>query len=70
MHAVLNILENERYITNAAGETEFVVLPIKTYEHLLKLLEDYGLGQAIEEAEHEKTYTREEALRFLEHDEY
>ncbi len=63
MNAALNILGNERYITNAIGETEFVVLPVKAYEHLIELLEDYGLGQAIQEAEHEKTYTKEAALR-------
>ena len=69
MNAGLKILGNERYITNVSGEIEFVVLPVKTYQYLIELLEDYGLGQAIQEAEHEKTYTKEEALRFLEDDE-
>ena len=68
MNAALNILGNERYITNSKGETEFVVIPVKNYRQLIELLEDYGLGQAIKEAEKEKLYTREEALRFLEND--
>lgn len=68
MNAVLNILGKERYITNSKGKAEFVVIPLQNYKQLIELLEDYGLGQAIQAAEGEKIYNKEEALQFLEHD--
>jgi len=56
----------EQYITNPKGEIEFVVLPIKEYEKLVELIEDHGLGMAIKEAEQDKLYKKEAALRYLE----
>ena len=57
---------HEKYITNSKGEIEFVALPIKEYERLVGLIEDYGLGLAIKEAEKDTLYGKEEALRYLE----
>ena len=39
---------------------------IKEYEKLIELIEDYGLGLAMKEAEAEKVYEKEAALRYLE----
>lgn len=67
-NAILNMktLGYEKLITNAKGEIEFVAIPINEYEKLLELIEDYGLGLAIKEAEGDKLYSKEEAIRFLE----
>jgi hypothetical protein len=66
MKAKIHKLGNEKYITNASGEVEFVVLTVSDYKKIIELLEDYGLGLAIKEAEGEKTYRKDEALRYLE----
>jgi len=55
----------EQYITNAHGVPEFVVLPIEKYQYLIEFIEDYVIGQAMREAENEKRYDKEEALKFL-----
>jgi|GEM_PF-1157279 len=59
-------LGHEKYITNSKGEIEFVALPIQEYEQLMELIEDYGLGLAIKEAEGDARYKKEAALRYLE----
>ena len=59
----------EQYISNAEGEVEFIVLPVKVYKQLVDFIEDYGLGLAIREAENDKRYNIEEALNYLEEDE-
>jgi hypothetical protein len=46
------------------------VLPVARYQQLLQLLEDYGLGQAILEAENEPRYSKSEALYLLEADDH
>ena len=61
-------LENEQVILNSKAEPEYVVLPVARYQKLLQLLEDYGLGQAISEAEIELLYSKSEALALLESD--
>ena len=61
-------LENEQVILNSKAEPEYVVLPVARYQKLLQLLEDYGLGQAISEAEIEPRYSKSEALALLESD--
>ena len=63
-------LENEQVILDSKGEPEYVVLPIARYQKLLQLLEDYGLGQAILEAENEPRYSKSKALALLEADEH
>ena len=69
MNTVLKILGHEQYITNLQGETEFIVIPAEEYKQLIEFIEDYGLGLAMQEAEGNKTYSKEEALRFLDTDE-
>lgn len=64
--SVKSILEQEQIIMNPKGQPEYVVLPIAHYRRLLQLLEDYGLGQAILEAEKEPRLSKSEALVFLE----
>lgn len=66
LNAVPKKSGNEKYLTNARGEIEFIVLPIKEYEKLIELIEDYGLGLAMKAAEAEKVYEKEAALRYLE----
>ncbi len=65
MNAALHIIGLEQYITNTLGEPEFVVLPIEEYRYLIECIEDFGMGLAMSEAENEKRYDKEEALRFL-----
>ena len=62
----LKIVKNEQYITNAQGEVEYVVLPLDKYSKLLEIIEDYGLANAMNEAEKDKTYSKEEALKIIE----
>jgi hypothetical protein len=50
------------------GEPEFIVLPVDAYQQLIELIEDYGLGLAMQEAERDTRYNHEDALRFLEHE--
>ena len=59
-------MKNEQYITNAQGEVEYVVLPLDKYSKLIEIIEDYGLANAMKEAEKDKTYSKEEALKILE----
>lgn len=63
-------LENEQIILDSKGEPEYVVLPVARYQKLLQLLEAYGLGQAILEAENEPRYSKLEALVLLEADDH
>ena len=67
MNAVAQIFDHEQYITNQQGIPEFIVIPVDTYRQLAQLLEDYGLGLAMRDAEGANTYTKEDALRFLDH---
>lgn len=62
------ILGQEQYINNMQGEPEFIVLPVAFYDQLIELIEDYGLGAAIKEAENSNRYNKEDALRFLENE--
>lgn len=55
----------EKFITNNKGKREFVILPIKRYNKMLEILEDYGMAKAIKEVQNEKTYSLEEALKML-----
>ncbi len=65
MNAALQIFDHEQYITNPQGKPEFIVIPVEAYRQLAQLLEDYGLGLAMRDAEGAKTYSKEEALRWL-----
>ncbi len=64
------ILKQEQVILDAKGQPVYVVLPITKYKRLLQLLEDYGLAQAILEAETDPRHTKSEALAFLEEDDH
>lgn len=63
-------IEKEQVILGPKGKPEYVVLPIARYRRLMKLLEDYGLGQAILEAETEVRYTKSAALALLKEDDH
>lgn len=65
MNAALQIFSHEQYITNSQGTPEFIVIPVDAYRQLVQLLEDYGLGLAMREAEGAKIYSKEDALRWL-----
>jgi len=65
MQNVLKITGHEQFVKDEKGEMEYVILPYKDYEHIVELLEDYGLGQAIIAAENGKKYSKEDALRLL-----
>ncbi len=67
MKTISKKLGSEKYITDASGEVEYVILPLVEYEKIIDLLEDYGLGLAMKEAEGDKTYDKEQALRYLDH---
>lgn len=58
----------EKFITNDSGNIESVIIPIKEYSVMLELLEDYGLGMAMREAENEGYVSKEEALKILGND--
>lgn len=58
-------LGSERYITDANGEVESVILSLAEYEKVINLLEDYGLGLAMKEAESDKTFDKGQALKYL-----
>ena len=68
MNKALTMLGREQYITNLQGEPEFIVLPVDAYQQLVELIEDYGLGLAMQEVEQDKRYDQEAALRFLEYE--
>lgn len=59
------ILGSGKYITNAKGDVEYVILPSFDNQRRIGLLEDYGLGLAMKEAEGDRTYDKEQALRFF-----
>ena len=58
-------MKNEQVILDAKGRPEYVVIPIDRYRKLLEMLEDFGLGQAILEAELSPRLSGAEALAFL-----
>jgi hypothetical protein len=58
----------EKFITNDSGKIESVVLSINDYNAIIELLEDYGLGIAMKEAENEGYLNKKEALKFLGND--
>lgn len=55
----------EKYITNENGKKEYVILPINYYNKLTELIEDFGLGLAIKEAENSKKYSRKDIYKFF-----
>ncbi|MFN0037078.1 MAG: hypothetical protein ACKVUS_18640 [Saprospiraceae bacterium] len=63
------VLENEQVILDAQGKPAYVVVPVERYKKLLEALEDFGLGEAILEAEQDPRLSRMEALAVLEADE-
>ena len=68
MNRALQVLGHEQYINDLQGKPAFIVLPIEAYQQLIEFLEDYGLGLAMQEAEHTPRYTKEAALRFLDNE--
>ena len=58
-------MKNEQVILDAKGRPEYVVIPIDRYRKLLEMLEDFGLGQAMLEAELSPRLSTAEALAFI-----
>jgi hypothetical protein len=56
----------EQFIKNDEGKIEYVILPIAKYQEMMDAIEDYGLSKAMEEAETDAEFTREEAIKSLE----
>ncbi len=65
----MNILQkkigHEQVITDGKGEVEYIIIPVQEYNKILELLEDYGLGNAMKEAEGSPVMNRKDALRLL-----
>lgn len=59
---------NEKFITNDSGKVESVVIPIKKYNEIIELIEDYGLGLAIKEAENNEYLSKKDAVKYLNND--
>ncbi len=53
-------------ITDAKGRVTKVVMRLDDYRRLLEAVEDEALVRAMQEVEHEKPMSKEEALRALE----
>jgi len=58
----------EKYITNLKGDIEFVVLPIETYQEMIDLIEDYGLGLAMQKSKNDTVFEKVEAEKYLAND--
>lgn len=57
---------HEQFIAGKNGEVQYVIIPVDEYKILSNLLEDYGLGLAMQMAMKDTMYAKEEALKFLE----
>ncbi len=68
MNVKLKKIGKNKFITDKNGEIESIVLPINEYNKLIELIEDYGLGFAMKEAEGDGYVNKEEALKILEDD--
>ncbi len=68
MEKIQRIFGDERFVTGKNGEIEAVLLSISEYAKLVDILEDQKLAAFIRDAEQEITYSKQEALRFLEID--
>jgi hypothetical protein len=56
----------QELITDTQGNISKVIINFDDYQHLLEILEDRGLYQAMKITENETPMTREEALKELE----
>jgi hypothetical protein len=56
----------QELITDTQGNVSKVIINFDDYQHLLELLEDQALYQAMKVTEGEKPLNREEALKELE----
>jgi len=54
----------KRYILDKRGRRVAVVLPVRTFERIEEILEDYLFGQALEEVKHEKPMTLKQAKKY------
>ncbi|MEO8209642.1 MAG: antitoxin [bacterium] len=68
MNVKLKKIRDKKFITNEKGEVESIVLPINEYNKIIELIEDYGLGLAMKEAEGGGYVGKEAALKFLDND--
>ncbi len=65
MNKLQKKLGHEKWVINEKGQIESVVIPISDYAYLIELLEDHGLGKAMEEVEDKKVMNKKDALRYL-----
>jgi hypothetical protein len=65
MKTLFKKIGNEKLITNLKGEIEFVIIPYDIYNEMLELMEDHGLALSMDEAKNDKTYVKDEALKYL-----
>lgn len=56
----------QELITDTQGNVSKVIINFKDYQHLLELLEDQALYQAMKVTKDEKPMSKEEALKELE----
>ena len=66
MQNIKEYISNPQFIHDNQGNPEYVVLKVDEYEQLLEMLEDFGLGQAMLEAENSPRFSKKEALKLLE----
>ncbi len=68
MEQLQRIFGDEKFVTGVNGEIEAVLLSISEYAKLVDIIENQKLADFIMDAEQEITYSKQEALRFLEID--
>ncbi len=57
---------NKNYILDKNNNPIAVQIPIAEFEKIEEIIEDYGLAKLIEEVENDETFSKQEALQYLE----
>ena len=56
---------NKNYLLDKNQKPIAVQIPIAEFEKIEEILEDYGLAQLMDETKDDKTFNKEEALKYL-----
>ena len=56
---------NKNYLLDKNQKPIAVQIPIEVFEKIKEILEDYGLAQLMDETKDDKTFNKEEALKYL-----
>ena len=68
MNTPQKITHHEQFIADNRGKVQYVVVSAEEYNIMSDIIEEYGLGLAMKKALKTKTYSKKEALRFLDND--